>query len=308
MPISMDLLRRRSLAPAALSALLVWPVFAEASVEVRYAAEVVRSSGRHAGEFPAGTPLSIVYRLNTSVPDSEPEGGAGIFFGAVASMIVEMPALGLRISATPSGNVQTFDDAGNVDAPDQVFFFGGPTTANRLLGGDTINSVEVDFLSIDGDMTLIRSDALPTTALRIEDAFVIIGTGADGTFVNFAAVGGTPVFSCQGLPATIIGSEGNDRLNGTAGADVITGLGGNDVIDGRGGDDVICGDAGRDTVRGGGGRDRLSGGVGDDMLSGGSGDDDLEGDDGGDALIGGLGVDNCDAGDDVGDRRNVGCE
>lgn len=58
------------------------------------------------------------------------------------------------------------------------------------------------------------------------------------------------VVICDGLPATIVGTDGDDTLTGTEGTDVIAGLGGNDTISGLGGDDVICAGGGDDTVYG----------------------------------------------------------
>jgi hypothetical protein len=79
--------------------------------------------------------------------------------------------------------------------------------------------------------------------------------------------------TCDGLPATMVGTEGPNLLNGTTGNDVIVGLGGNDVIYGLGGDDVICGGEGNDTLQGGPGDDRLLGEGGNDRLTGGGGSD-----------------------------------
>jgi len=56
--------------------------------------------------------------------------------------------------------------------------------------------------------------------------------------------------SCQGTPATIVGTTAAETINGTAGADVIAGLGGNDIINGLGGNDRICGGDGNDTLTG----------------------------------------------------------
>lgn len=66
--------------------------------------------------------------------------------------------------------------------------------------------------------------------------------------------------TCAGLPATIVGTIGDDELTGTPGDDVIAALGGNDEIDAGAGNDVVCGDAGSDLLTGGFGDDRLLGG------------------------------------------------
>lgn len=100
-----------------------------------------------------------------------------------------------------------------------------------------------------------------------------------------------PAVTCQGIRATIVGTEAGDTLKGTAGRDVIAGLGGNDIIDGGGGNDLICGGAGPDTLRGGTGNDKLFGAAGNDILNGGDGSDDLDGGAGNDTLKGGKGAD-----------------
>ena len=88
-----------------------------------------------------------------------------------------------------------------------------------------------------------------------------------------SAVGET----CDGRPATQVGTAGNDVLIGTSGDDVMVGLDGDDLIHGLLGNDTLCGDAGSDTVVGREGNDRLFGGldgaVGGDVLWPGSGDD-----------------------------------
>ena len=67
---------------------------------------------------------------------------------------------------------------------------------------------------------------------------------------------------CFGLPATILGTAGDDRLVGTEGNDVIDSLGGDDQIIGFGGDDRLCGGAGNDGFVPGLGDDRVDGGGG----------------------------------------------
>ncbi len=104
------------------------------------------------------------------------------------------------------------------------------------------------------------------------------------------------VLRCAGKRATIIGTNGNDKLKGTRRADVIVGLGGNDTISGLGGNDVICGGAGKDKISGGAGKDKVFGGAGNDKLGGGSGKDQLNGGPGNDALSGGPGKDKLNGG------------
>lgn len=89
--------------------------------------------------------------------------------------------------------------------------------------------------------------------------------------------GPAAVLRCNGMMATVVGTEGEDRLRGTDGPDVIVGLGGDDRIRGDDGDDVICAGAGDDWVRGGDGDDLLFGDDGVDRLHGDKGDDLLDG-------------------------------
>jgi Ca2+-binding RTX toxin-like protein len=85
--------------------------------------------------------------------------------------------------------------------------------------------------------------------------------------------------TCDGRPATKVGTPGPDVLTGTDGDDVIVGLDGDDIIHGLLGNDTLCGDAGSDLLIGKDGNDRLFGGVdgaapgGGDMIWPGSGDD-----------------------------------
>jgi len=109
-------------------------------------------------------------------------------------------------------------------------------------------------------------------------------------------------------------TEEGDVILGTDGDDVINGLGGNDIICGEGGNDTINAGIGRDTVFGGsgadfilagpgrdtvwsqGGDDFVSGGRGMDTINGGAGDDDLRGNNGFDTINGGAGDDKINGG------------
>ena len=94
-------------------------------------------------------------------------------------------------------------------------------------------------------------------------------------FLAISSAGPPPL--CQGRPATIRGTEGDDLIYGTPGRDVIAGLAGNDEIHGLGQGDIICGGAGDDLVFGGPGDDSVTGGDGHDLLDGGLGNDTLDG-------------------------------
>ena len=87
---------------------------------------------------------------------------------------------------------------------------------------------------------------------------------------------------------TVVGTDGNDSLDGTGGGDTIAGGSGSDTIDGGGGDDEISGSTENDTI---------FGGSGDDNIGGGTGDDSIEGDTGNDTIGAGRGNDTVDGGD-----------
>ncbi len=100
---------------------------------------------------------------------------------------------------------------------------------------------------------------------------------------------------------TLVGTEGDDRLNGLGGNDTVAGDLGDDVIFGGDGEDVLRGDlnnrspggnvGGDDIIYGGTGNDHIGGKGGNDKLYGDEGNDQLWGDDGDDLLRGGLGND-----------------
>ena len=119
---------------------------------------------------------------------------------------------------------------------------------------------------------------------------------------------------CNGQPATIQGTTGDDTKNGTANNDFIALLGGADESNGLAGDDSICGGPGDDILSGGDGVDMLfgqqgpddvsgdvgndtvSGGAGDDTLAGGADNDTVNGNAGDDDIDGGAGTDTCNGG------------
>ncbi len=122
-------------------------------------------------------------------------------------------------------------------------------------------------------------------------------------FVAFSADAARPTsptavtHQCMGRTATIVGTEGRDRIQGTNGDDVIVSLGGDDLINALGGNDVICAGGGDDIVNGGRGDDAIAGGANRDRLRGGPGDDTIMGETGRDAVVGNAGRDTLIGGD-----------
>jgi predicted extracellular nuclease len=147
-----------------------------------------------------------------------------------------------------------------------------------------INADEPDLIDYDTTFKGPNQDAIyAPDAYRSSDHDPVI-------------VGLDLVATCNGLQATIIGTPGDNVLNGTNGNDVIVGMGGDDIINGGNGNDVICGNAGDDTLNGGNGNDTLLGSFGDDILDGGNGNDTLSGGDGVDQLLGQNGNDTLSGG------------
>ncbi|MCR6031367.1 hypothetical protein GGQ22_07895 [Nocardioides sp. zg-579] len=147
-------------------------------------------------------------------------------------------------------------------------------------------------------MTASRT-APPTTSRRA--ARTLLGALAPGLVIGLAtgllltappgpagAAGepDPPPVTCDGLVATIVGTEDGETLVGTDGDDVIAALGGADRVEAGAGDDVVCGGDRADVLEGGPGADRLFGEREDtdpdvdlagDVLVGGPGDDHLDG-------------------------------
>lgn len=101
--------------------------------------------------------------------------------------------------------------------------------------------------------------------------------------------------------ASVVSGNVTGATDGSGGGYGVVGTSGDDVLNGGGGDDIIQGEVGNDSALGSGGDDFLFGGLGDDRLDGGSGDDTLLAGDGDDFLFGGVGQDvlSGGAGDDL---------
>lgn len=262
--------------------------------------------------FPFGTAANwppfagFVYR---NVPPFELRRDDNIAFDLVALNDVD---IGLAIDMAPAGTNGSDTPAGNffnlVGSPDyQPTPPRGDTTAGDfelkflVIGASTLGSAGgTDILTFPGGGLIIRfyqpsgpflSDATCTGVLAPVSA-----TDPSGFFVKrfYTDADGLPPYSssdaafmtgfrlifnrtCNGRPATILGTQNGDLLRGTNGRDVIAAYESNDRALGLGGNDLICGSLGADVLKGGKGRDRLFGEEGRDKLRGGKGKDKLIG-------------------------------
>jgi len=169
-------------------------------------------------------------------------------------------------TAPTGGNASAFD-AGQLGSIGRTLAFNDPQSGAAAAGGQPAGAAE------DGNVELLLDDPRD--------------------------------LECRGHTATIVGSDGSDRIDGTKGRDVILALGGNDKVRPLRGKDLVCGGKGEDKLKGGRGSDELAGeagpdklkaGKGRDKLSGGKGRDRLKGGKGRDRLRGGKGRDSCKGG------------
>jgi Ca2+-binding RTX toxin-like protein len=132
-----------------------------------------------------------------------------------------------------------------------------------------------------------RLAAIALLACAVAALVAVTASGAES--------GAAPM--CGGKPATIVGTEGNDVIDGTDAADVIWAGAGDDTVYGGLGNDIVCGDTGADLIHGGRGNDWLEGGADTDRVFGDLGDDHLSGGPGDrDEVSGGLGIDTVNGG------------
>lgn len=101
----------------------------------------------------------------------------------------------------------------------------------EVLLGQVINTAEIDLLTFIPQANASGYDYSQFT-FTVKDGI----SDSNGNAINFN------VFN-----ATIIGTDGNDRLFGTTGIDKISGLAGNDILNGRAGADTLIGGLGNDS-------------------------------------------------------------
>ncbi len=257
--------------------------------------------------------------FNTSPPVIESfssAGGTPILFDTLGNRLATPEDRQQPDITAPDGTDTTFFGGGDPDATGFPNFFGTSAAAPHAAG---IAALITDLNPSIGPDALYS--VLKATAVDMDDpATPAFDTGFDcrtgfGLLQAEAALGASlqppppspppvgcfvtplqpqaPPVRCNGLPATIVGTDLGDHLFGTPGDDVIHGLAGSDTIAGLGGNDVICGGPGRDRLSGNRGNDRLFAGAGNDVLKGGKGRDRLSGQSGRDTMDGQAGRDVC---------------
>lgn len=122
----------------------------------------------------------------------------------------------------------------------------------------------------------------------------VIGTNGDDALNGSGA---QDIIWAEDGDDSISTGAGNDIIYGGAGNDTIRAGSGNDVVYGDAGDDAIIGGEGNDLLYGGDGNDTIEGNTGNDTIYGGSGNDTITGNEGGDMLYGGDGNDMLDGGE-----------
>lgn len=101
-------------------------------------------------------------------------------------------------------------------------------------------------------------DGKPAT-IYVRNGRVVGGPNNGGFFFGF-------LVGTNG-PDVIVGTQGNEIIQGRNGRDTICGRGGNDILQGQNGPDTIYGGPGNDLINGGNGPDSCFGGAGNDLIT-----------------------------------------
>ncbi len=141
----------------------------------------------------------------------------------------------------------------------------------------------------------------------IARGFDLVGTAGDDvlnggeTYRGIFGLDGDDALTGGAIDNVLDGGDGNDVIVGNGGVDQLSGGTGDDIMQGGDGNDVLKGDAGNDRLEGEAGDDTIDAGTGDDLVNAGAGNDTVLGGEGNDTIFAGTGDDTAagGAGDDT---------
>jgi Ca2+-binding RTX toxin-like protein len=223
--------------------------------------------------------------------------------------VVESPAGNDTIFGRGGDDTIVGGDSGSIGAGDgNDTIVGGRSTAagvRTVIHGNAGNDTIVSGLGNDEIFGDAGSNTLAYASVQ-QSGINIVDRGTKGVSATLPNAGQTATGGTTGGAerdiihadiSTLVGSNGNDVLQGNDLANTIVGV----APAGTAG--VRPGPAGNDVLSGGGGPDFLLGAEGNDWLLGGAGNDVMLGGDGSDVLVGGPDADTFSSG--AGDDRNL---
>ncbi|MEL6582492.1 MAG: hypothetical protein AAFQ36_01550 [Pseudomonadota bacterium] len=199
-----------------------------------------------------------------------------------------------------NANVSSIEDADGIDnisyqwRADLTPIIGATSNSLEISDALAISVIDV-IVTVTDDKGVVT--VLPPSERILTSNSAEIGTEdndrLDGSALSdiIKGLGGNDRINTFASNDLIDGGEGNDRIKSGSGDDIVEGREGNDRINTGGGDDFARGGTENDRIKGGGGDDDLNGDFGRDRVQGGSGDDLLGGGWGKDKLNGGSGSD-----------------
>jgi len=154
-------------------------------------------------------------------------------------------------------------------AAGEVFYLNGLLDALEsvdYVGGNPFGSGHYELVQVGADVQLVghADPGGSDDEAYVQNTFLNTNVG-DLVAENFA-----PALPPDGSPIpgeTVLGTTGQDVLDGGLGDDVVKGFTGDDDLNGAAGHDSLYAGAGDDQVRGGSGNDLITGARGDDEFS-----------------------------------------